>query len=151
MAFVSGLTFAAKSAARADSACASRRSSVVMSGETDNKWKTQLAGGFPGGEGFFRKWLDEGMTGYVPDLDEEKQLGSKPAGGAAPTPAAATPTPAAAAPTPAASTPAPPTAKGEAAVNPPKPVVPETKSGDTELVMETDANGKMRFVMKPKE
>ncbi|KAJ8906497.1 hypothetical protein NDN08_002990 [Rhodosorus marinus] len=137
MAFVSGLTFAVKSPARADNACASRRSSVVMSGEGENKWKTQLAGGFPGGEGFFRKWLDEGMTGYVPDLDDEKQVGSKPAGSAASTPAA---------PTPAA-----PTAKGEAAVNPPKPVVPEAVSGDTELVMETDANGKTRFVMKAKE
>eukprot|EP00189_Rhodosorus_marinus_P012402 CAMPEP_0184746020 /NCGR_PEP_ID=MMETSP0315-20130426/8609_1 /TAXON_ID=101924 /ORGANISM="Rhodosorus marinus, Strain UTEX LB 2760" /LENGTH=137 /DNA_ID=CAMNT_0027218403 /DNA_START=122 /DNA_END=535 /DNA_ORIENTATION=- len=137
MAFVSGLTFSLKSPARADGACASRRSSVIMSSEEDNKWKTQLAGGFPGGEGFFRKWLDEGMTGYVPDLDDEKQLGSKPVGGPAPNSAA--------------SSPAPPTAKGGPAVNPPKPVIPETSSGDTELVMETDANGKMRFVMKAKE
>jgi len=33
------------------------------------KWK----GGFPGGEDFFKKWVDDGMTGEVPDLPEELQ------------------------------------------------------------------------------
>lgn len=33
------------------------------------KWK----GGFPGGEAFFKQWLDEGMTGDVPDMPDELQ------------------------------------------------------------------------------
>eukprot|EP00181_Compsopogon_caeruleus_P003212 CAMPEP_0184686060 /NCGR_PEP_ID=MMETSP0312-20130426/21175_1 /TAXON_ID=31354 /ORGANISM="Compsopogon coeruleus, Strain SAG 36.94" /LENGTH=126 /DNA_ID=CAMNT_0027140777 /DNA_START=124 /DNA_END=504 /DNA_ORIENTATION=+ len=37
-------------------------------------WKESwFTGGFPGGEGFFRQWVDDGMTGAVPDLEPERQ------------------------------------------------------------------------------
>ncbi|KAA8498028.1 hypothetical protein FVE85_5613 [Porphyridium purpureum] len=39
----------------------------------DPKWKTELAGGFPGGEVMYKKWIEEGTMGDVPDLDEDLQ------------------------------------------------------------------------------
>lgn len=39
-----------------------------------SQWKENLfAGGFPGGEAFFKKWIDEGMDGDVPDMPKSMQ------------------------------------------------------------------------------
>uniref|UniRef100_A0A7S0ZJ31 Uncharacterized protein n=1 Tax=Timspurckia oligopyrenoides TaxID=708627 RepID=A0A7S0ZJ31_9RHOD len=57
--------------------CAIRRvstsSSTVMMSGVDPMWKTELTGGFPGGEAFYKKWISEGMTGDIPALDEKRQ------------------------------------------------------------------------------
>lgn len=87
-------------------------------------WKTWLAGGFPGGEGFFKKWLDGGMSEYVPGLEDDLQIGK--AGSGAPKAA--------------------PTATTSAA-----PAEYKPSADDPELVMETDENGRMRLVIKEAE
>jgi len=51
---------------------AASRAGVVMMG-VDPNWKTELTGGFPGGEAFYKKWIEEGTTGEVPALEKEKQ------------------------------------------------------------------------------
>mmetsp|Transcript_1556 Transcript_1556/g.4685 ORF Transcript_1556/g.4685 Transcript_1556/m.4685 type:complete len:136 (+) Transcript_1556:142-549(+) len=83
MAFVSGVTFG--SSLRGNALCkrtgGAARGVVMMAEQEDTElWKTKLAGGFPGGEGFFRKWLDNGMKDYVPGLAEENQPADKPEG-----------------------------------------------------------------------
>ena len=55
----------------------------------DSKWReNQFVGGFPGGEKFYRAWVEEGMTKEVPDMpqflqastpfEESKDSGKKP-------------------------------------------------------------------------
>lgn len=41
-------------------------------------WKEDLfVGGFPGGEGFFKKWVEDGMLGDVPDIPKAFQPSSE--------------------------------------------------------------------------
>jgi len=46
--------------------------------EVDPAWKTELVGGFPGGETFYKRWALQGTLGDVPDLEEELQPRGRP-------------------------------------------------------------------------
>uniref|UniRef100_A0A7S0ZES9 Uncharacterized protein n=1 Tax=Timspurckia oligopyrenoides TaxID=708627 RepID=A0A7S0ZES9_9RHOD len=41
--------------------------------QLDPAWKTLFAGGIPGGETFYKRWVAQGTLGDVPNLDDELQ------------------------------------------------------------------------------
>nr|7Y4L_WA Chain WA, CaRSPs2 [Porphyridium purpureum]7Y4L_cA Chain cA, CaRSPs2 [Porphyridium purpureum] len=66
---------AAPSSRPAERRAAARRSRAQLRMKQDDyeQWKTEFAGGFPGGEAFYKKWIEEGAKGDVPALEEELQ------------------------------------------------------------------------------
>lgn len=82
-AFVAGNAVSARRGSARTAHAATSTRMLVEDGEfssaKNTKWRENLfTGGIPGGEVFFRKWVEDGMKDKIPDLPEKLQASSQP-------------------------------------------------------------------------